>query len=302
MQNKGKFRVLDGIVLLDKPSGITSNSALQQTRSIFRAKKAGHTGSLDPLATGLLPICFGEATKMSGYLLEAHKHYRATCKLGATTNTGDSEGEIKEICEVPALTQSELIGVLNTFIGELDQIPPMYSAISIDGVRLYKLARAGKEVDRPVRQVEILKLELVEQHAEGFVVDVSCSKGTYIRTLLEDIGATIGCGAHMTALRRTGVSPLINPVMVTIDQLDAQRDAGEDLLQHLMPLDQALQHMPRLTLSDAQALKITQGQQVEADFDLDIGISRLYRESGEFMGIGEYSGELLKAKRLLRTN
>ncbi len=302
MQQKGKFREVDGIVLLDKPGGITSNSALQQTRSIFRAKKAGHTGSLDPLATGLLPICFGEATKMSGYLLDAHKHYRATCKLGVRTNTGDSEGEVLATAKVPGLSVEELEQILAGFVGKIMQVPPMYSAISIDGQRLYKLARAGKEVDRPAREVEILKLQLLEQTAEDFVVDVSCSKGTYIRTLLEDIGKAIGCGAHMTALRRTGVSPFINPDMVTIDQLDDERDAGKDLLVHLVPLDRALNHLPELTLNAEHALKITQGQQVKTDHEPCDGLSRLYRENGEFMGLGEYSGELLKAKRLLRTN
>ena len=302
MQHKGKFRDVDGIILLDKPSGITSNSALQQTRSIFRAIKAGHTGSLDPLATGLLPICFGEATKMSGYLLDAHKHYRATCKLGVTTNTGDSEGEVLATATIPELNYQDLTQVLEGFIGKIMQVPPMYSAISIDGQRLYKLARAGKEVDRPAREVEIMKLQLVEQTADGFVVEVSCSKGTYIRTLLEDIGKELGCGAHMTALRRTGVSPFINPEMVTIAQLDDERDAGKDLLVHLAPLDRALNHLPALTLNADQALKITQGQQVKTEHEPDSGLSRLYRESGEFMGLGEYSGKLLKAKRLLRTN
>lgn len=302
MPDKGKFRSVDGILLLDKPEGISSNRALQQTRSIFRAKKAGHTGSLDPLATGLLPICFGEATKMSGYLLEADKHYRATCRLGQTTTTGDSEGEILKQSEVPELSATDLAAVFAGFMGKIQQIPPMYSAISIDGQRLYKLARQGIEVDRPAREVEISRLDLIQQMPTGFVIDVSCSKGTYIRTLLEDIGAEIGCGAHMSALRRTGVSPWYGPEMITIVELDRLRDDGEDLLQYLIPLDQALEQFSKVVLNEEQALKIVQGQRIDKAVPDDVGLYRLYRENGEFMGIGEYSNEQLKAKRLLRTN
>ena len=302
MPNKGKFRAIDGVVLLDKPGGISSNSALQQTRSIFRAKKAGHTGSLDPLATGLLPICLGEATKVSGYLLDADKHYRATCQLGVTTDTGDCDGQELKRCEVPALTNDLLEQVFSKFRGDIMQIPPMYSAISVDGKRLYKLARAGKVVERQPRPVTIRSLDLIEHGDDQFVVDVVCSKGTYIRTLLEDIGAEIGCGAHMTALRRHGVSPFVRPEMVTIATLDATRDAGEDLGQFLLPVDEALVNFPKVALTGEQSLKIQQGQRlVLADLPTT-SLLRLYHDDGHFIGIGEYLEGELKGKRLLRTD
>ncbi len=302
MPGKGKFRDIDGVVLLDKPGGISSNSALQQTRSIFKAKKAGHTGSLDPLATGLLPICLGEATKVSGYLLDADKHYRATCQLGVTTNTGDCDGEETSCSEVPELSTESLEGTLRKFRGDIMQIPPMYSAISVAGKRLYKLARAGKVVERQPRPVTIRSLDLVELHGTQFVVDVVCSKGTYIRTLLEDIGADIGCGAHMTALRRHGVSPFVRPEMVTIPVLDATRDAGEDLNKFLLPVDEALINLPKLMLAGDQALKIQQGQRLSMTDLPETSLLRLYREDGHFIGIGEHLEGELKGKRLLRTD
>lgn len=214
-------RDVSGIVLLDKPAGITSNAALQTVKRLFRARKAGHTGSLDPLATGLLPICLGEATKLSGFLLDADKRYRTEIRLGVTTTTGDAEGETLRVREVADLDRARVAEAVARFTGEIEQIPPMHSALKRNGMPLYKLARQGIEVERAPRPVVIHALELVRCEADRIELDVRCSKGTYIRVLAEDIGEALGCGAHVGALRRTGVGGFDAGRMVALETLRA---------------------------------------------------------------------------------
>jgi tRNA pseudouridine55 synthase len=209
-------RKVNGILLLDKPLGITSNDALQRVKHLFRARKAGHTGSLDPLATGLLPICLGEATKISAFLLDADKRYRVKVKLGVTTTTADAEGEVLEEKPITGVDQARIEAALESFRGEIDQLPPMYSAIKHKGERLYNLARQGIEVEREPRRITIHSLVLLDWQAPEFSLDVHCSKGTYVRTLAEDIGNVLGCGAHVTALHRSGVGPFGDAQMVSM--------------------------------------------------------------------------------------
>jgi tRNA pseudouridine55 synthase len=220
------LRTVNGILLLDKPAGLTSNAALQAVKRLYRARKAGHTGSLDPLATGLLPICFGEATKISGFLLDADKHYRVQCRLGVRTNTGDAEGEVLEQRPVEGITEAALRKVIEGFIGDIEQIPPMYSALKHKGERLYNLARQGVEVEREARTVTIHALELLDFGGDTAELRVHCSKGTYVRTLVEDIGALLGCGAHVSGLRRLGVGPFDGSVMHDMDALEALASEG----------------------------------------------------------------------------
>jgi tRNA pseudouridine55 synthase len=201
-KRNANLRTVNGILLLDKPAGLTSNAALQEVKKLYRARKAGHTGSLDPLATGLLPICFGEATKISGFLLDADKHYRVQCRLGERTNTGDSEGEVLERRPVEAVTEAALREAIEGFLGDIEQIPPMYSALKHKGERLYNLARQGLEVEREPRTVTIYALELLGFTGDHAELMVHCSKGTYVRTLVEDIGEILGCGAHVSAPAR----------------------------------------------------------------------------------------------------
>jgi tRNA pseudouridine55 synthase len=214
-------RAVDGILLLDKPSGISSNDALQRAKRVFRAAKAGHTGSLDPLATGVLPLCFGEATKLCGVLLESDKRYRATAKLGERTDTGDSEGRVVECSDLAGFDRAALMAVLPGFTGVISQIPPMYSALKHQGQPLYALAREGIEIERKAREVTIFELNLVEFDGDRLVLDVRCSKGTYIRTLIEDIARAAGQCAHLIALRRTMVVPFEGEKLISFEQLDA---------------------------------------------------------------------------------
>ena len=220
-RRRKRGRNISGVLLLDKPAGITSNAALQVVKRLFDANKAGHTGSLDPLATGMLPICLGEATKISGFLLSADKCYRAVCKLGVTTNSGDADGEVLQQRPVENINEARVREVLMNFMGDGKQIPPMHSAIKRQGVPLYKLAHQGIEVEREARDITIHSLDLVRLEGDELEIDVCCSKGTYIRTLAEDIGEELGCGAHISALRRTGVGALDNIEMHTLDSLTA---------------------------------------------------------------------------------
>ncbi|MGB5440817.1 MAG: tRNA pseudouridine(55) synthase TruB, partial [Gammaproteobacteria bacterium] len=213
-QRNSHLRPVNGILLLDKPAGVTSNAALQIVKKLYRARKAGHTGSLDPLATGLLPICFGEATKISGFLLDADKDYLVTCKLGERTTTGDAEGEVEQRRPVERVTEKLVRKAMQGFIGDIEQIPPMYSALKHKGERLYKLARQGIEVERAPRQVTIFEMELTDFSLPEATFRVHCSKGTYVRTLIEDIGEVLGCGAHVIRLRRLGVGPFDSSGMI----------------------------------------------------------------------------------------
>ena len=295
-------RDVDGILILDKPIGYSSNQALQQVRRLYRACKAGHCGSLDPLATGVLPICLGEATKFSSYLLGANKTYRATCRLGETTTTGDAEGAVVErrpvVVDAKQIRQS-----LVQFIGEIEQIPPMYSALKHQGKRLYQLAREGRQVERKPRRVTIYQLELLSCSADSLSFEVSCSKGTYIRTLAEDIGAVLGCGAHLTALRRSSVDAFVEEDAVTIERLQLLQQQNRDQLDDLLlPVTRALMQFPELTLDASTSLKISQGKRVQLDAPEAAGLCRLVTDEGRFMGLGKVDADgELTVKRLMNT-
>ncbi|MFW2439233.1 MAG: tRNA pseudouridine(55) synthase TruB [Arenicellales bacterium] len=291
---------VDGILLLDKGLGISSNRALQQARHLFNARKAGHTGSLDPLASGLLPLCFGEATKLSQYLLDSDKRYLTTFKLGETTTTGDKEGDVIAQKEVN-ISRQHLESVLNKFRGVIEQVPPMYSALKKDGKPLYKLARKGIEVERKPRTVEISGLSLLAFDADLLTLDVHCSKGFYIRSLAFDIGEALGCGAHVTELRRTAAGKFTVSDAVRIEQLEKMD--SQQRLQQLMPVDAGIDDMPRVSLAHDASQYFKQGQMVRADVDPQDGLVRVYSENVCFIGIGEaLEGRRIKPKRLLSTN
>ncbi len=284
-----KGRKVDGILLLDKPPSWTSNEALQQVKRLYRAAKAGHTGSLDPLATGLLPICLGNATKFSAYLLDADKHYQMRIRLGETTTTGDAEGELLETAPTEGIDAARVQAVLSQFQGEIEQLPPMYSALKHQGKRLYQLARQGIEVDRKPRKVTIHAIQLTAFALPECEFQVHCSKGTYIRTLAEDLGKALGCGAHVIGLRRTGVGPYREPeyAFIPLDRLKqqaAEDPAGLDAL--LLPLESALAHRPAVQLTEDAAFYLLQGQAVLVPQSPTEGLVRLYDPSNLFLGIG----------------
>ena len=296
-------RNVDGILLLDKPSGITSNAALQRVKRLYNARKAGHTGSLDPLASGLLPVCLGEATKISGFLLDADKRYRFVCRLGVTTTTGDAEGDIIARRPVVSYTREQIDAVLQRFIGEIEQIPPMFSAVKYQGKRLYKLARQGQTVERPPRKVFIHELTLLDRQNDWLECSVSCSKGTYIRTLAEDIGQSLGCGAHIVQLRRTGVTPYDSSKMIAFDVLETlskhNTAAIDDLL---LPVDTALSTWPALQVSATIAYSLRNGQVVTVTTTPANGWVRLYESNNHFFGIGESLGAgKIAPRRLMQT-
>jgi tRNA pseudouridine55 synthase len=282
-------RKINGIFLLDKPVGISSNGALQQVKRAFGARKAGHTGNLDVLATGLLPICFGEATKVCAFLLDADKRYIADIKLGEVTETGDSEGEVIRRVERFSVDIEAATRVAANFTGEIEQVPPMYSALKQDGQRLYKLARQGIEVERKPRKIVIRSLSVTGLHEGILSIDVSCSKGTYIRTLAEDIGDALGCGAHVKSLRRTEAGPFSIEAALSVSQVHDISDGVDSeamLDEKLLPLDRALINFPDIELSEEMAFSITRGQAVRiADAPVE-GFVRLYRPKREFIGVG----------------
>ncbi|NKF22643.1 tRNA pseudouridine(55) synthase TruB [Solimonas marina] len=253
-------RRLDGILLLDKPLGLSSNDALQRAKRLYRAEKAGHTGALDPLATGMLPICFGEATKLSGVLLDSDKEYRAVVKVGERSSTGDAEGEIVERSDATQLTLPVLQDALAGFLGPQLQVPPMYSALKRDGRPLYELARAGETVEREARPVTIAELELLDFAGDRFEIRVRCSKGTYIRTLAEDICRAVGQCGHLIGLRRTAVTPFWGRAGVTLDRLEASADDLPALDLWLLGPEEALRHWPSATLDDVRAQAFLQGR------------------------------------------
>jgi len=287
-QRRARGRDVHGILLLDKPAGMTSNVALQKAKRLFNANKAGHTGSLDPIATGLLPICLGEATKISSYLLDADKGYFVTIKLGQKTNTGDIEGEVIESRPVPKIDEAALRQVLDRFTGEIKQVPPMHSALKVDGQRLYKLAHQGLEVERQPRQVTIYRIELLRQAADEIDLHVTCSKGTYIRTLAEDIGEVLGCGAHVTVLRRTLVSGHALNEAVTLDELAQilEHDGVAGIDARLLPMDSALADWPGVSLSDDMVFYVKRGQAVLVPKAPTAGLVKLYGSKDGFLGIG----------------
>jgi tRNA pseudouridine55 synthase len=288
---------VDGVLLLNKPVGITSNAALQKAKWLLNAKKAGHTGTLDPFADGLLPLCFGEATKFSAYLLDADKHYRAVLRLGVTTATGDPEGEILATREVHC-SRADIEAVLPRFVGEIEQIPPMHSALKHQGRPLYEYARAGIEIDRPPRKVTIRSLEMVECAPPRVVLDVQCSAGTYIRTLAQDIGAMLGCGAHLTALTRTAAGGF------SLDQAHAPADLELlDVPQRhalLRPADCLVAHLPAVQLDAADAEALCQGRSVPHSTDHQ-GLTRIYAAPHAFIGLADADGGRLLPRRLIAT-
>ena len=293
---------VDGVLLLDKPQGLSSNQALQQVRRLLQAQKAGHTGTLDPMATGLLPVCLGEATKFSAQLLEADKTYRTRVQLGVVTDTGDAEGEVVERHPVAPLSVTEIEHVLERFRGEIEQTPPMYSALKHQGRKLYELAREGKTVERAVRRVTVYDARLLAVEGTAFELEVRVSKGTYIRTLAEDIGRALGCGAHITALRRLATGPFGAEGMLTIDRLEALPDQAAREAA-LLPVDVLVAHLPRLALDEAARQRIMQGLPVRLDVnDIAIGeLARLY-SAETFIGLGVVSGpQEVAPKRLLST-
>ena len=293
------FRKLNGILLLDKALGVSSNKALQDARFLYQAEKAGHTGSLDPLASGMLPICFGEATKISGLLLDSSKRYQTTATLGFVSTTGDEEGEKLNARAIPALNPDFLESVLSRFRGSIQQIPPMYSALKKDGQPLYKLARQGLEVERKPRQVTIYQLQLLGFSENSLQLDVVCSKGTYIRTLVEDIGEALGCGAYVSRLHRVSVDPFAEQTMYSLQSLrEVASQAATDLDHLLLPIDAALPHLPRLDLSEEWVARLQQGQRIKVDL-ADSELLRLYSPTQTFIGLGTIQHHLLLAKRLL---
>ncbi|MCH7894557.1 MAG: tRNA pseudouridine(55) synthase TruB [Proteobacteria bacterium] len=283
-----KGRVIDGVLLLDKPIGLTSNQALQRVKRLFDARKAGHTGSLDPLASGLLPICLGQATKVSGFLLNAGKRYQVVARLGQRTDTGDADGQVIEERPVPALDRGLVKRVLARFEGSQTQVPPMYSAIKHQGQRLYKLARQGIEIERQPREIEIHGLELLSLEADALELEVACSKGTYVRTLVEDIARALGTVAHVIVLRRLGVGPYAEGRMYKLEELEALAEQGMERLDELLlPVDSALEHWPSVELGADSAYYLMQGQAVMAPGAPSSGKVRLYDEGHGFLGIGE---------------
>jgi tRNA pseudouridine55 synthase len=274
---------VSGIILLDKRLGVSSNQALQEVRRLFNANKAGHTGSLDPLATGLLPLCFGEATKVSALMLDDDKRYQVTIKLGVMTDTGDSEGQIVAEMAVPDFSESQLLDCLQHFTGEIDQVPPMYSALKHQGKKLYELAREGKTVDRPARRITIYAIELLAFDAQHISLDVRCSKGTYIRSLAEDIGHYLGSCGTVTALRRTASGQFNLADAFTIEQLRAMDLAT--LYASRLAVDLPLSHIPAVTVNDDQVTSIKQGQQITLN-STELGTVRIYSQQC-FLGLGE---------------
>lgn len=294
---------MSGIVLLDKPVGSTSNAALQRVKRLFNARKAGHTGSLDPLASGLLPICLGEATKVSAYLLDANKRYLVTAALGARTATGDSEGAVIEQGGPAMLEPARLTAAIESFRGKIEQIPPMYSALKHKGRRLYELAREGIEVERKPRTVTIHELELVTATAGGFELDVTCSKGTYVRTLVEDIAAAANALAHVTALRRTMVGPFDEAEgLVTLEELATLAESGPAALDAVVkPMDRAMADRPPVRLGRESAWYLQQGQPVTVPGAPVSGWVRLYGENSRFIGMGEVLADgRIAPRRLFR--
>ncbi len=287
--NKLLAENVNGILLLDKPTGMTSNGVLQVIKRLFAAKKAGHTGSLDPSATGMLPICFGEATKLCQFLLEANKNYQVTVRLGVRTATGDADGEVIATQPVINVTHERLLQVLKQFTGSIEQIPPMFSAVKINGKALYKLARRGIEIDRQPRRVTISKLDLIEFNENTFVLDVHCSKGTYIRALADDIGQALQCGGHVAALRRMAVAPYQQTKMSTVDELIAiHAEHGLTVLRRsLLPIETSAQNFPAIKLSAAAAFYLRMGNPVMTGQLKTSGLIRIFADDGSFMGIGE---------------
>lgn len=295
------FRELDGILLLDKPRGISSNAALQQARRLFAAEKGGHTGSLDPLATGLLPLCFGEATKIAGLLLAERKAYETLARFGIETDTADADGEVIARAPVPTLDVVEVKAALQPFLGRIRQIPPIYSALKQGGEPLYLKARRGEQVEVEAREVEIHAIALMDLGPDWARLRIECGSGTYIRSLVRDLGAALGCGAHVAELRRLWVEPFQNPLMHSLDALQAVAAQGRDALDALLlPLEAGLAHVPQLRLSDEQAHRLGQGQALEWP-NQAVGEYAAMSTTGRALGLVQLEGDgRLRPRRLFR--
>jgi tRNA pseudouridine55 synthase len=289
-RRRDKGKDIHGILLLDKPAGVTSNQALQAVKRLTNANKVGHTGSLDPLATGLLPLCFGEATKISNFLLNADKVYHVSCKLGVRTNSADADGEIIKQATIPVFDEPRLQQVLAQFMGEIQQIPPMHSAIKQNGTPLYKLAHQGIEVKREPRTVTIHRLQLTDRYvpqSDSIHFEVAFSKGTYVRTLVDEIGQILGCGAHVTRLRRVQAGPFKIEDSVSLDELETRLKVHCDpVSDFLTPIENALSDCPHVVLANDASFYIQQGQAVFVPQLKQQGFIRLYNANQGFIGIG----------------
>ncbi|MFI2813146.1 MULTISPECIES: tRNA pseudouridine(55) synthase TruB [Microbulbifer] len=301
-------RAVSGVLLLNKPAGITANDALQKAKRLFFANRAGHTGALDPLATGVLPVCFGEATKFSQYLLDADKRYRSTFVFGMRTASGDADGDVIATADASGLQEADVREAMAQFRGRIQQVPSMYSALKHKGQPLYKLARQGLEVEREAREVEIFEYELLaftpgpQPRAE---VEIHCSKGTYVRSLAEDLGEALGVGAYVEKLHRSAAGPFDEADALTLDELTEERGEGraEELDHHLLPVDAPASGLPKLTLPESTGYYVRQGQPV---MDLQVyrigqegDMVRLFLETGEFLGVGEITDDGCVAPRRL---
>lgn len=300
-QTSRRKRVLNGVLLLDKDSGMSSNSALQRARFLYGAAKAGHTGVLDPLATGLLPVCFGEATKFAQYLLDADKAYIANLQLGAATSTGDAEGEIVATADT-VITLAQIQAAISAFSGEITQTPPMYSAIKYQGKPLYEYARAGITIERKSRQVTIYQIDIIDFTFPRLVISVHCSKGTYIRTLAEDMAKHMGTVAHLTALRRTATAGFTIEQTHSLAAISNLDEAARD--SWLLPCDVLVQHFPAVTLNDKDILQLQHGIAVHSEQNYGTMCPlRIYAVDGRFIGLVQYqaSSRRLKVLRLMNT-
>lgn len=282
-----KGRVINGVVLLDKATGLSSNKALQQVKRLYDAQKAGHTGALDPLASGILPICLGEATKVAQFLLDDDKKYWVRAKLGQTTTTGDSEGEVVQTLDASGVNQADVVSTAQDFIGEIAQVPPMYSALKKDGQPLYKLARQGIEVERKARQVTIHSIDFIDFNAGTFALEVACSKGTYIRSLIEDIGTALGCGAHVVGLRRIGFAHFDIAQSISFEQLEAlHSDDFSQLDAKLLPSEDMLPKFRRIDLSQEHSIDIGFGRKINCGQTGEEALVKLFDHHRRFLGIG----------------
>lgn len=289
---RSQLRDLHGIVLLDKPEGLSSNQALQAVRKLLRAAKGGHAGALDPLATGLLPLCFGEATKLAGSLLGSRKAYVAECQLGVTTDTADREGGIVRQRPVPALDSATIEAALARLRGRILQVPPMYSALKQDGERLYVKARRGETVEVPPREVDVYRLDLLSRTDDTLQLFVECGSGTYVRSLAVDLGEDLGCGAHLSALRRVWVDPFREPRMVTLDELQQAAAQGDEaLLAWLLPVAAGVSDLPVVQLDETQGMAVSRGQRIPLPASSLPGRYAAFASDGALLALLELDAE-----------
>ncbi|MBJ7537030.1 tRNA pseudouridine(55) synthase TruB [Marinomonas transparens] len=303
--SKTKWRSVDGIVLLNKPIGLSSNQALQRVRRLYRAAKAGHTGALDPLATGMLPLCLGEATKFSQFLLDADKRYLTCIQLGIRTTTGDREGDVLTEAAIPNLSGQELEVIFDRFRGEIEQIPPMYSALKHEGKPLYEYARQGIVIERKRRRVTVANLTLVARTEDTLTLDIQCTKGTYIRTIGEDIGEALGCGAHLKSLHRISTAGYQPENMLSLEDFEALAERGEATLDgYLMSMDTAVEHMNKVELSPSDTKDMLHGRSIAntTSFEDESSVRLYDQDTQRFLGLGRIKASFIKPQRLVNTS